>query len=64
MSTHDVFRAKEIGDRVGIMREGRLAMERTRDELRNEDLNRIYIDYMESEAPASPRRTESAETRD
>src|SRR5512140_2794802 len=54
MSTHDIFRAKEIGDRVGIMREGRLVMERTRDELRNEDLNRIYIDYMESAGqPAS-----------
>ena len=64
MSTHDIFRAKEIGDRVGIMREGRLVMERTRDELRNEDLNRIYIDYMESEAPAAARRTESAEIRD
>jgi ABC-2 type transport system ATP-binding protein len=49
MSTHDIFRAKEIGDRVGIMREGRLVMERTREELRNADLNRIYIDYMESE---------------
>ena len=49
MSTHDIFRAKEIGDRVGIMREGRLVMERTREELRNEDLNRLYIDYMESE---------------
>jgi ABC-2 type transport system ATP-binding protein len=53
MSTHDIFRAKEIGDRVGIMREGRLVMERTRDELRNEDLNRLYIDYMESEKPAA-----------
>jgi ABC-2 type transport system ATP-binding protein len=54
MSTHDIFRAKEIGDRVGIMREGRLALERTREELRNEDLNRLYIDYMESEGkPAS-----------
>ncbi len=52
MSTHDIFRAKEIGDRVGIMREGRLVMERTRAELQNEDLNRIYIDYMESEAAA------------
>ena len=53
MSTHDIFRAKEIGDRVGIMKEGRLVMERTREELRNEDLNRIYIDYMES-ATATP----------
>ena len=51
MSTHDIFRAKEIGDRVGIMREGRLVMERTQTELQNEDLNRIYIDYMGSEAP-------------
>ncbi len=49
MSTHDVFRAKEIGDRVGIMREGRLVLERTHEELRHEDLNRIYIDFMESE---------------
>jgi ABC-2 type transport system ATP-binding protein len=49
MSTHDIFRAKEIGDRVGIMHEGRLVMERTRAELQNEDLNRLYIDYMESE---------------
>ena len=27
MSTHDIFRAKEIADRVGIMKEGRLVME-------------------------------------
>jgi ABC-2 type transport system ATP-binding protein len=50
MSTHDIFRAKEIGDRVGIMREGRLVMERTRQELQYEDLVKIYIDFMRSEA--------------
>jgi ABC-2 type transport system ATP-binding protein len=49
MSTHDIFRAKEIGDRVGIMKEGRLVMERTREELQVEDLVKIYIDYMKSE---------------
>lgn len=49
MSTHDIFRAKEIGDRVGIMKEGRLVMERTREELQYEDLVNIYIDYMRSE---------------
>jgi ABC-2 type transport system ATP-binding protein len=49
MSTHDIFRAKEIGDRVGIMKEGRLVMERTREELQYEDLVKIYIDYMKSE---------------
>jgi len=49
MSTHDIFRAKEIGDRVGIMKEGRLVIERTREELQYEDLVKIYIDYMKSE---------------
>src|SRR5512136_32584 len=54
MSTHDIFRAKEIGDRVGIMREGRLVMERTREELQYEDLVKIYIDYMKSEPLTRP----------
>jgi ABC-2 type transport system ATP-binding protein len=49
IATHDIFRAKEIGDRVGIMKEGRLVMERTRQELVYEDLVKIYIDYMRSE---------------
>jgi ABC-2 type transport system ATP-binding protein len=49
MSTHDIFRAKEIGDRIGIMKEGRLVMERTREQLQYEDLVKIYIDYMKSE---------------
>ncbi|HOF82722.1 MAG TPA: ABC transporter ATP-binding protein [Candidatus Aminicenantes bacterium] len=49
MSTHDIFRAKDIGSRVGIMKEGRMVMERTREELQTEDLVKIYIDYMKSE---------------
>ncbi|RMG47810.1 MAG: ABC transporter ATP-binding protein [Acidobacteria bacterium] len=46
MSTHDIFRAKEIADRVGIMKEGRKVMERTREELEYENLERLYLDYM------------------
>lgn len=46
MSTHDIFRARDVADRVGIMKSGRLVMERTRDELANEDLGRLYLDYM------------------
>lgn len=49
MSTHDIFRVKEIADRVGIMKEGRLVLERTREELQFEDLVRIYLDYMSAE---------------
>ena len=46
MSTHDIFRAKEIANRVGIMKEGRLIMQRTHDELEHEDLEALYLDYM------------------
>jgi ABC-2 type transport system ATP-binding protein len=47
MSTHDIFRSKEIADRVGIMKEGKLVMQRTREELGHEDLQKLYLDYME-----------------
>jgi ABC-2 type transport system ATP-binding protein len=53
MSTHDIFRAKDIANRVGIMKEGRLVMERTREELQYEDLVKIYIDYMRAEPLAA-----------
>lgn len=47
MCTHDIFRAKEIADKVGIMKEGRLVMMRTHKELLEDDLERIYLDYMQ-----------------
>jgi ABC-2 type transport system ATP-binding protein len=47
MSTHDIFRARVVADRVGIMKEGRLAMVRTREEFQAENLEKIYLDYMQ-----------------
>jgi len=47
MCTHDIFRAKEIADRVGIMKEGRLVMERNSEEFKEEDLEKIYLEYMQ-----------------
>ena len=47
MCTHDIFRAKAVADRVGIMKEGRLVMLRTREQFRYDDLERIYLDYMQ-----------------
>jgi ABC-2 type transport system ATP-binding protein len=47
MCTHDIFRAKAVADRVGIMKEGRLVMLRTREEFLRDDLERIYLDYMQ-----------------
>jgi ABC-2 type transport system ATP-binding protein len=46
MSTHDIFRAKEVADVVGIMNEGRLVMQRTHDDLAGEDLEKLYVEYM------------------
>ncbi len=46
MTTHDIFRAKAIADRVGIMVEGRLAKVLTRDELEHEDLEQLYVQYV------------------
>ncbi len=47
MCTHDIFRAKEIADRVGIMKEGRLVMLRTREEFLEDSLEKIYLEYMQ-----------------
>jgi len=47
MCTHDIFRAKAIADRIGIMKEGRLVMLRTREEFLQDDLERIYLNYMQ-----------------
>lgn len=46
MATHDLFRAKESGTRVGIMKHGRLvATHHTRD-IGHADLERIYLEHM------------------
>jgi ABC-2 type transport system ATP-binding protein len=52
MSTHDIFRAKEYADRVGIMQGGRLVLQRTRAELEQDDLEELYLRYVEAEAVA------------
>ena len=46
MSTHDIFRAKELADTVGIMNQGRLVMQRTRAELGGENLEALYMHYI------------------
>ena len=50
MSTHDIFRAKELADRVGIMRAGHKVAELTRAELEHENLERLYLDFMRGDA--------------
>ena len=50
MTTHDIFRAKQIADRVGIMVEGDLVKIFTREELGQEDLESIYVEYVSQPA--------------
>ncbi len=47
MSTHDIFRVKEIANSVGIMKEGLLVNELTKEVLQYEDLDKLYLKYME-----------------
>jgi ABC-2 type transport system ATP-binding protein len=46
MATHDLFRAKESGTRVGIMKHGRLVRTLATDEFGHADLERIYLEHM------------------
>ena len=45
-STHDIFRARTMADRVGILKEGRKVFEASAAELRGCDLEEIYLSYM------------------
>ncbi len=46
MATHDLFRAKEVGSRVGIMKHGRLVVTLSTAEIGHTDLERIYLEHM------------------
>ena len=46
MCTHDIFRAKELADKVGIMKQGRLVKQLSREEFLEEDLEKLYLEYM------------------
>jgi ABC-2 type transport system ATP-binding protein len=46
MATHDLFRAKETGTRVGIMKHGKLVRQLRTDEIGHTDLERIYLEHM------------------
>ncbi len=46
MATHDIFRSKEIGARVGIMKHGQLVACMGTEDLSHSDLERIYLEHM------------------
>jgi len=46
MATHDLFRAKETGTRIGIMKHGKLVAEMSTDEIGHADLEKIYLEHI------------------
>jgi len=46
MTTHDLFRAKETGTHVGIMREGKLLETLDTDQINHTDLEQLYLRHM------------------
>jgi ABC-2 type transport system ATP-binding protein len=46
VATHDLFRAKESGTRVGIMKHGRMVTILRTEEVGHADLERIYLEHM------------------
>lgn len=52
MATHDVFRAQEIGTRIGIMKAGRLVDMLDASALNASEIERIYIEHMHG--PSKP----------
>ena len=48
MSTHDIFRAKIIADRVGIMNKGRIIKIIEHEEIKKENLEELYIKHIEA----------------
>jgi ABC-2 type transport system ATP-binding protein len=46
MATHDLFRAKESGTRVGIMKHGTLVATLNTSDIGHADLERLYLEHM------------------
>jgi ABC-2 type transport system ATP-binding protein len=46
MATHDIFRAKQVGTRVGIMKEGALVKTLRTDDIEHTALENLYLEFM------------------
>ncbi len=46
MATHDLFRSREVGTRIGIMKRGQLVAQLDAADVSHNDLERIYLEHM------------------
>ena len=48
MATHDIFRAREVCDRIGILKQGNLVKELKSEEVTANELEQLYLEYMKN----------------
>lgn len=53
MATHDLFRAKEVGTHIGIMKDGQLKQQFTTSDISLSDLEKAYLTTMDYKAQES-----------
>jgi len=46
MATHDLFRAREVATQVGIMKQGKLVVTLSTEQLSHTDLEKLYLEHM------------------
>ena len=56
MATHDIFRAKEIGNRIGIMMRGKLVNMLDAGELDAREIESIYLQHLHEDAAVAEER--------
>lgn len=52
MATHDLFRAREVATRIGIMKRGRLLDNLAAADISHAQLERLYLDHMRADSVA------------
>ena len=55
IALQDLFWARQLADQVGILQEGRQVLQRTRQELQYENLEKLYLDYMRGGLRSRPK---------
>ena len=61
MATHDLFRAREDATRIGILRDGQLSGNYTAEELKDVDLEQLYLKHLAATPVVSEGKAESQE---
>lgn len=56
MATHDIFRAKEVASRIGMMKAGRLVDQIDSASLGHAELEAVYLEHMRDDAAAATAR--------